>query len=76
MAWLLRRDLAIGAEVRMKPDNLGFAGAAFHESTWKDIFVAWTPNKHVSLTLAAVDLGNIVGRTRQRGAYASAQFAF
>lgn len=76
IAKLLRKDLAIGAEYRFKPDNLAFAGAAFKESDWKDLFIAWAPNKHVSFTLAYVDLGNIVGHDKQHGAYLSAQFGF
>ena len=71
-AWL-RKDLAIGAEYRFKPDRLAFAGPAFRESDWKDVFVAWAPNKHLSVTLAWVDLGQIVGHDRQRGTYLSIQ---
>jgi len=73
LAWLLRKDLAIGAEYRAKPDNLKFAGAPYAEDDWKDLFVAWTPGKHVSITAAWVDLGNIVGHARQHGAYLSLQ---
>ena len=76
VAWLLRRDLAVGAELRFKPNNLAFAGAAFEESTWKDVFIAWAPNKHVSVTAAYVDLGNIVGHGHQRGSYLSVQLGF
>ena len=76
IAWLPRKDLAIGAEYRAKPDNLGFAGAAFREDDWKDVFIAWAPLKWVSLTLAYVDLGNIVGHKKQTGSYLSAQIAF
>lgn len=72
-AWLLRKDLAVGAEVRYKADNLAFAGSAFREEAWKDLFVAWAPNKRVSFTLAYVDLGNIVGHPHQGGAYVSVQ---
>jgi hypothetical protein len=75
-ALLLRKDLAVGVEYRAKPDNLAFAGAAFREDDWKDVFIAWAPSKLVSLTAAWVDLGNIVGHTRQTGAYLSAQVAF
>lgn len=74
-AWLLRKDLATGAEYRAKPDNLAFAGAAFREQAWRDLFVAWAPTKHVSFTLAYVDLGNIVGHPDQTGAYLSLQIA-
>ena len=68
-AYLLTRKLAIGAEYRSKPDNLGIA----HEDDWYDIFLAWTPNRHVSVTVAYADLGNIVIADNQRGVYASVQ---
>jgi hypothetical protein len=70
-AWLLRRDLAIGAEYRTKPDNLGLA----REDDWWDVFVAWAPTRHVSITVAHVDLGNVVVAP-QRGLYASVQVGF
>lgn len=75
VAWLVRKDLAIGAEYRWKPDQLAFAGAAFREQAWKDVFIAWAPNKNVSITAAYVELGNIVGHERQTGAYLSVQLA-
>ena len=75
LAWLLKRDLAIGAELRFKPNKLAFAGAAFAEDDWKDLFIAWAPSKHISFTAAYVDLGNIVGHPHQRGAYLSLQLA-
>lgn len=71
-AYLLSRQWAIGAEYRMKPDNLGIA----KEDDWYDAFVAWAPTKHVSLTLAYADLGRIVTGDRQRGLYASVQLGF
>jgi hypothetical protein len=86
VAWLLRPNLAVGVEVRGMPDKLRRAGAAaglgdgLRASHWKDVFVAWSPSKNVSLTAAYVDLGPIVPATtngrRQTGAYVSAQFAF
>ena len=76
VAWLLRKDLAIGAEYRAKPNNLAFAGDAFKEQAWKDLFIAWAPTKHVSVTAAYVDLGNIVGHTHQTGGYLSLQLAY
>lgn len=72
VAYLLSRQWAIGAEYRMKPNNLGIA----KEDDWYDAFVAWAPTKHVSLTLAYADLGNIVIKDRQRGLYASVQLGF
>jgi len=71
-AYLLSRKLAIGAEYRMKPDNLGIA----HEDDWYDLFVAWAPMKNVSVTLAYADLGNIVIHDDQRGLYLSLQVGF
>ncbi len=72
VAYLLNRRLAVGAEYRTKPDNLNIAD---EDNAW-DVFVAWTPNRHVSLTVAYVDLGNIVIRDSQRGFYASLQVGF
>jgi len=86
IAYLLSKNLAVGAEYRFKPNNLqalGAAaglGAALREDAWKDIFIAWAPTKNVSLTLAYVDLGRIVpgitNNRRQTGYYLSAQVAF
>lgn len=70
-AYLLNRKLAIGAEVRTKPDNL----AGLKEDTAYDAFIAYAPTKNVALTLAYVDLGNIVVGG-QEGVYASIQVGF
>lgn len=72
VAYLLSRHWAVGAEYRQKPNNLGIA----KEDDWYDAFVAWAPTKHVSLTLAYADLGNIVIKDKQRGLYASVQVGF
>jgi hypothetical protein len=71
-AWLLSRHIAVGAEVRTKPNNLGFAR---EQDAW-DAFIAWAPGKHLSLTAAYVTLGDIATIKRQRGAYLSAQVGF
>ena len=86
VAYLLSKNVAVGAEYRFKPNNLqalGAAaglGAALREDDWKDLFVAWAPSKNLSLTLAYVDLGRIVpgvtSNRRQTGYYLSAQVAF
>jgi hypothetical protein len=82
VAWLASRSLAIGAEVRAKPNNLdpsALGAGALKEDDWADVFVAWAPNKNVSLTMAYVDLGKIVPALqprRQTGSYLSAQVAF
>jgi hypothetical protein len=72
VALLLSRRLAVGAEVRTKPDNLGFAreGPAF------DAFAAYFFNKHVSATLAFVALGPIARQGEQNGVYFSLQSGF
>lgn len=86
VAYLINKNLAVGAEYRFKPNNLqalGAAaglGAALREDDWKDIFIAWAPSKNLALTLAYVDLGRIVpgitNNRRQTGYYLSAQVAF
>lgn len=81
IAKLISRNLAVGIEWRAKPDNLNasiLGAGALKEDDWKDIFLAWAPNKHVSLTAAWVDLGRIapgVQPRRQTGSYLSVQFA-
>lgn len=86
IAYLLSKNFAVGAEYRFLPNNLETAGRAaglgsgLRAENWKDVFIAWAPSKHFSLTLAYVDLGVIVPATtsnrRQTGAYLSGQFAF
>ena len=86
VAYLLRRNLAVGVEYRSMPNKLQTAGRAaglgegLRAGDWKDIFIAWAPSKNVSLTAAYVDLGTIVPATtaqrKQRGVYLSAQIAF
>ena len=71
IAYLLRKDLAIGAEFRQKPDNL-----PFKEDNWYDIFIAYAPTKNISLTLAYVELGNIVIKDKQKAPYLSVQVGF
>ncbi len=68
-AYLFSRDFAVGGEFRTKPDNLGIAR---EDNAW-DIFAAYFINKHVSVTLAYVSLGNIVIKDNQQGAYLSLQ---
>ncbi len=65
-ALLLGRHIAVGVEYRNKPDNLGL-----QEDDWKSAFVAWVPNKTVSLTAGYIDLGEIAGIKDQDGLYLS-----
>ncbi|GHC17283.1 hypothetical protein GCM10010082_05480 [Kushneria pakistanensis] len=67
----LNPDWLVGVEYRQKPDNLSFA----REDGWRDVYVAWLINKHVSLTGALLDLGSIAGIERQRGGYLSLQLS-
>jgi hypothetical protein len=71
-AYLLRRNLAFGAEFRTKPDNLRFAR---EDNAW-DVFAAWFLNKNLSATLAYVQLGRIAGERNQGGVYLSLQAGF
>lgn len=71
----LTRQWLVGAEYRQKPDNLSFAT----EADWWDLFVAWVPDRRVSVTAAWVDLGEIADIARlgdQTGAYLSLQASF
>lgn len=72
LAYLLTRQVALGAELRFKPDNLRVA----EESDWSDVFVAWAPTKNISLTAAYTMLGNIALRDDQSGFYTSLQLGF
>lgn len=71
-AFLLTRQLALGGEFRTKPNNLHFAG----EGDAGDIFLAYFFDKHVSSTLAFVDLGDIATQRHQQGVYLSLQVGF
>lgn len=72
VAYMLSRDLVIGADYRTKPDNLAFAA----EDDAKAAYIAWFPSKSVSVTAAAVDMGEIALQGPQRGFYGSVQVGF
>jgi truncated hemoglobin YjbI len=74
VGYLLTRKLVLGAEYRRKPHNLGID----KEKAYQDVFLAWLPNRHFSLTAAYADLGAITvfNPKTQRGAYLSVQAAF
>lgn len=71
---MLRDNLVLGAEWRGRPDNLTAPG--FAEDPAKDLFVAWFLSRHVNLTAAWLDLGNIATTRKQKGLYLSLQAAF
>jgi hypothetical protein len=72
VALLLTRRFAVGAELRTKPDNLGFA----REGTAEDIFASWFLDKHLSATIAAASLGPLARQGDQTGVYLSMQVGF
>lgn len=73
-AYLVNRHVAVGAEYRRKPHNLGVDP----EQAYVDAFVAWFPTKNVSVTAAYASLGKITvfNPKTQRGLYLSVQTGF
>lgn len=77
LAYLLTRNLAVGAEIRTRPHNL----SVDDETSAYDAFLAWTPTKNISLVAAYLNLGPILGPVtgitrRQDGPYLSIQAGF
>jgi hypothetical protein len=85
-AYLVSKQIAVGAEYRMKPNNLkNTVGGAvdLSEDDAYDAFIAYAVNKKVSLTAAYVHLGNIANVPainanygKQNAVYLSAQIGF
>jgi len=71
-AVFLADNLVAGAEFRQKPDNL----SSFAEQDYWDVFGAWFPSKHFSVTAAYTDLGRIAMMPGQHGWYLSLQGNF
>jgi len=73
-AYLINRKLALGAEYRRKPHNLGVD----NEKAYYDVFLAIFPNRHVSATVAYANLGDITifNPKKQKGLYLSLQAGF
>lgn len=71
-AAFVNRHWAVGFEYRSKPDNLAFA----REDDWRDVFVAWFPDKRFSVVLARADLGSIAGLDDQTATYLSLAGSF
>ena len=72
VAYLLAKNLAIGAEYRTMPSNLGFT----KESDWKTAYVAWFISKNASITLAYANLGTVATFKNQQGLYLSTAISF
>ncbi len=68
----LNKSWAIGFDYRQKRSNLSFAS----EDSWRDVFVAWVPNRHVSIVAAYADLGKIATLPEQKGLYLSINGSF
>lgn len=68
----LNKSWAVGFDFRQKRSNLSFAS----EDHWRDLFVAWVPNRHVSVVAAYVDLGNVATLPDQKGFYLSINGSF
>jgi hypothetical protein len=81
VAVLLNRGLAVGAEYRTQPMEQKAVG---QQNNYADIFVAWFPAKHLSVTAAYAYLGDVApavdsppGSTKNQSAfYLSTQLAF
>ena len=72
VGYMLAPDIVVGAEYRMKPNNLAIA----KENDWLDLYAAWAINHTLTLTAAYADLGTIVTFEDQRGVYLSLQAGF
>lgn len=59
-------------EYRHKPNNL----SVYQEDSYRDVFVAWMPNKRVAITLAYAQLGTVADKADQDALYASLQLAY
>jgi hypothetical protein len=71
-AVMLSPRIAVGGEVRTKPDRLSFA----EEDDAYDLFAAWGVHRHVTLTAAYADLGDIATVKNQRGLFVQLQTGF
>ena len=83
-ALFVHPNVVIGAEYRTQSNRLagqpvlGLLGAPdlAREDDVYDVFVAWLPNKHFSVTAAWVDLGNLPFQESSNAAYLSLQASF
>ena len=71
-AVMLADNFLVGAEYRVKPNNL----SGFQEDDAADFFAAWFPAKFFSLTAAYVDLGHIANKDNQKAWYLSGQISY
>ncbi|MGH8282686.1 MAG: DUF3034 family protein [Gammaproteobacteria bacterium] len=69
---LLNDNIGVGGEYRRMPQELTIAT----QRDWADAFVAYFPNKNLSLTFGYATLGTIAGAPNQNGLYLSATASF
>jgi hypothetical protein len=72
VAVLLNNNVAVGGEYRVKPDRLAFS----REDNWSDFFIAYFPNKSVSIVMAVAQLGTIATLPHQSGLFLSFQASY
>jgi len=68
----LNKSTVLGFDFRQKKSNLSFAS----ENHWRDVFIAYVPNRHISFVLAYADLGTIATLEDQQGLYFSITGSF
>ena len=69
--------VVVGGEYRAMPQNeLAVGPAVSRSNAWKDVFLAYIPNKNVSLTLAYAMLGHIADIPNSNGLYTSVTASF
>ncbi len=71
-AVFLNDHLALGIEYRHKPNNL----SVYREDSYRDLFLAWMPNKRVAVTLAYAQLGTVADKANQQALYTSLQLNY
>ncbi|GAB4193265.1 MAG: DUF3034 family protein [Wenzhouxiangellaceae bacterium] len=69
---LLSHHLIVGAEYRFKSGNLD----GLPEDDWYDFFIGYFPNRHIALSAAYINLGEIAGLSGQDGVYLSLEVSF
>jgi Protein of unknown function (DUF3034) len=81
----LNPNTVVGAEYRTMPNNFATGALATQEQAWKDLFLAYFPNKAVGLTLAYASLGAfpsgigthpVLTEEQLNGLYLSGQVSF
>jgi len=73
----LNPHVVVGGEYRAMPQNELSVGPVVSQSNaWKDVFLAYIPNKSVSLTLAYAMLGHVAGIPNTDALYTSVTASF